>query len=347
MQLTLSEILPHLIYSFKSEDDLVKSIEEISLKFTTNRDRISDYLKDPRLVAAYTAFYLLTNIPKIGEVLKWLPDEWIRELKNCNFIDLGAGPGTFSLAWKELGCGGDFFQIESSPLMKEQGLKLWQGLYSSKLFQGTSWVWETDKPRFLLFGHSANEMGVAAAIRYIEQINPEHILFIEPGTKDFFREMLEIRNYLLKNNFHLLYPCPKPHECPMRNSAEDWCHQFIHVKHEAEVERLSQMVRKDRKLLPLTVQAFSRTFSTQNPNERLVRVMAETKFSHEWEVCHDNQLKHYQLMKKDFSKSESKEIGSILAGEAIQTETIKNLESFIRVKLVKVHKLNSDALDEI
>lgn len=338
MKITLSDILPHLIYSFKSEDELVKAVGEISEKFTTKREKISDYLKDPKLVAAYTAFYLLTNIPKLEEVLKWMDRAWIEKLKDCDFIDLGAGPGTFSLAWKLQGGRGTFYQIEQSKLMIEQGKRLWDGLFKEQLFQGGRWEWITDKPKVLLFGHSANEMGKDIAIRYLEEINPDHILFIEPGTKEFFGTMLEIRSWLLKKNYHILYPCPKPLGCPMAGTS-DWCHQFIHVKQDAEVERISQMARKDRKLLPLTVQAFSKIHSAANPEERLVRVLPETKFSYEWEVCHNNQLEHYQVMKRDMSKSETKQLSDVLAGEGIVTEIIKNVEKTKRVKLIKVIKL--------
>lgn len=331
--MNLSELQPYLLHQFKSESDLLKAIEEISVKFTKDRNKIGDYLKDPRLVSAYTAFYLLTNIPKLHEVLKWMPVEWIEELKKSDFIDLGAGPGTFSLAWKELGATGDFYQIELSQLMREQGKKIWEGFHKEKLFQGIKWEWKTERPKFLLFGHSANEMGAAAAIQYIEKINPDHILFIEPGTKDFFPVMLEIRNYLLNNNHSVLYPCPNALECPMKNSAEDWCHQFIQIKQDAEIERISQMARKDRKLLPLTVHAYSRSFKTTNPKERIVRVLPETKFSLEWEVCVDNVLEHYQVMQRDLSKQESKELSAVLAGNAVETEVVKTLERSKRVKV--------------
>jgi hypothetical protein len=331
--MNLSELQPYLLYQFKSESDLLKAIEEISIKFTKDRNKIGDYLKDPRLVSAYTAFYLLTNFPKLNEVLKWMPSDWIEELKNCDFIDLGAGPGTFSLAWKELGAKGDFYQVELSQLMREQGKKIWEGFHQEKLYQGIKWEWKTEKPRFLLFGHSANEMGAAAAISYIEKINPDHILFIEPGTKDFFPAMLEIRNYLLSHDHAVLYPCPNSLECPMKNSAEDWCHQFIQIKQDAEIERISQMARKDRKLLPLTVHAYSKTFKTKNPAERIVRVLPETKFSMEWEVCHENILEHYQIMQRDLSKKVSKELSGLLAGVSVETEVVKILERSKRVKV--------------
>lgn len=336
--MNLSSLLPHLIYQFKSESELVKAIEEISLKFTKERDKIGDYLKDPRLVSAYTAFYLLTNIPKLEEVLKWMPEEWITIIKKCEFVDLGAGPGTFSIAWKELGGSGEFYQIELSQLMKEQGKKIWEGFHKENLRQGSRWEWNSNNEKFVLFGHSANEMGSKIAIDYIQKINPDHILFIEPGTKNFFPIMLEIRDYLLKSNWNVLYPCPLALQCPMQGSESDWCHQFIHVKQDAEIERISQMARKDRNLLPLTVHAYSKTFKTSNPHERLVRVLPETKFSLEWEVCHDNQIVHDQVMKRDLTKQEARELSEILAGESIESEVIKKLEKSQRVKLLSVGK---------
>ncbi len=331
----LSELLPHLIYDFKSEADLIRAIDEISLKFTKERDKIGDYLKDPRLVAAYTAFYFLTNIPKLEEVLKWMPEEWVDTLKSCDFIDLGAGPGTFSLAWKTLGGQGDFYQVEKSVIMREQGLKIWKGLHTDDLFQNGHYGWTNENPKFVLFGHSANEMGSRVAIEYLEKINPEHVLFIEPGTKSYFSEMLKIREYLLTKKYDVLYPCPNEGQCPLLGK-DDWCHQFIHVDQDSEIERISQMARKDRRLLPLTVHAYSRTYKTKNPEERLVRVFPETKFSFEWEVCHLNQLERYQIMKRDLTKSEIKDIGAVLAGAALETELLKSLESYKRVKILKV-----------
>ncbi len=338
MPLTLSSLLPHLIYSFTSESELVAAIEELSDKFTRNRDRITDYLREPRLVAAYTAFYSLTNIPKLREVLRWMPQTWVEELKHSTLIDLGAGPGTFSLAWRREGANGPVYQVEQSPLMRQQAAKIWSAFGEGQLFQGQRWEWSVENPKFLLFGHSANEMDVATAIRYIDVIDPDHVLFIEPGTKEFFAKMIELRAYLLGAGHRVLFPCPLPSACPMQVS-EDWCHQFIHVRQDPEVERLTQLARKDRKLLPLTVQAFSRTFSTDNPRERVVRVHPETKFGHEWDVCHDNQLQRYQLLKRDLSKLESKALVELRSGAAVVTEIIKETEQYTRVKLTKSDKL--------
>lgn len=338
--MNLSELSPYLLYSFKSEQELIKAIEELSLKFTQNRERIEDYLKDPRLVSAYAAFYLTTNIPKLEAVLHWLPSEWKEHLKKCDFIDLGAGPGTFSLAWKIFGGEGEFFQVEKSELMRNQAKKIWEGFYPDKrLNQGNHWSGKSEES-FLLFGHSANEMGPQAAIEYLKKINPDHVLFIEPGTKSFFQDMLEIREFLVNQGYNIIFPCSLDSACPLKNSSEDWCHQFIHVKQEAEIERLSQMARKDRKLLPLTVHAFSKSFKQEYSSERIVRVYPETKFSFEWDVCHSNKLDRYQVMKRNLDKKSLNTLGNTLAGDAIQSELDKQLDTYKRVKITKLN--NSD-----
>jgi ribosomal protein RSM22 (predicted rRNA methylase) len=330
----LSQTLPHLLHIFSGEHDLLKAISEVSEKFTTNRGKITDYLKDPRLASAYTAFYLTTNYPKLEGAMKWFPDVWKDAVRGRPLIDLGAGPGTFGLAWREL-MNGKVYQIESSQTMREQARKLWDGTYPAAEMEQLNAPKEIPDG-VLLFGHSANEMGAAQVLTYIKKINPEHILFIEPGTKTFFPEMLAIRRELIAQNFNVIYPCPSAHECPMATSDKDWCHQFLKVKQDPEVERLSQMLHKDRKLLPLIVHLYSKT-TKHNDKERLVRVLPETKFSFEWEVCLGDHIAHDQVMLRGLDKKQQKDIDEVLAGAALSTELEKDLGAVKRVKVI-AHK---------
>jgi ribosomal protein RSM22 (predicted rRNA methylase) len=333
----LSTLFPYLLHKFKSEHDLVKAIEELSLNFTQKREKIGDYLKDERLTSAYTAFYLTTNMPKLEAVFNWMPEAWVQSLKNATFVDIGSGPGTFSLAFRAWANSPvKVMQVETSQLMREQAQRIWNGLYPNEKL-----LHKPDGETILFFGHSANEMGVDAALRYIKEFNPDHILFVEPGTKDFFPKMLQIRDALIKQGHHILFPCPNSLECPLKNSEEDWCHQFIQVKQGADVERLSQMVKKDRRYLPLIVHAFSKTFKSDNPSSRVIRVLPETKFSYEWESCELNQLEHYQIMKRGLNKGELKTLSETLAGAALEVEVEKELENS---KRVKIKSLNNSPL---
>lgn len=327
----LSSILPYLLHTFRDERDLVLAIEEISLKFTRDRNSIGDYLKDERLVSAYTAFYLLTNIPKFSAILPWLPTAWLEDLKKSHFVDVGAGPGTFSVAWRQwLGSPALITQIETSAVMRKQASKLWEGLYPNEpLVPDTK-----SESKLLFFGHSANEMGTQVTLKYIKDHRPEHLLFIEPGTKDFYHTMMEIRDELLASGYNVLYPCPTASTCPLKVKPEDWCHQFLHVKQEAEIERISQMARKDRRNLPIIVHAYSKKSYGINPESRIVRVLPETKFSFEWEVCHNNVLEHWQIMKRGMDKLTLKAYAEVAAGAAIKGEVEKVLQSSKRVKIL-------------
>lgn len=337
----LTKILPLLLFNFKNEKDLVKAIEELSLKFTQKRELLNDYLSDDRLASAYTAFYLTSNAPKFEAVFKWMPESFFDLLKSSTLIDLGAGPGTFSIAYREMiGAPVKVAQIETSATMMNQAKKLWEGLYPGEvLLQSANAKIKIEGEKFLLFGHSANEMGFEMALRYIKEINPDHILFIEPGTKSFFPEMLKIREALTHLGFHIVFPCPSSSECPLASSVNDWCHQFIYVKQSAEVERISQMAKKDRRLMPLTVQAFSRSIQQTSVVTRIVRVFPETKFSLEWEVCELNLIKHYQIMKRGLSKEVQKKLSEAMAGSSVVVEVEKELETSTRVRVKLLNNL--------
>lgn len=314
----------------------MRAIDEISTAFTKDRANIHKYLNDPRLVSAYTIFYLATNVPKLAAVMEWLTPDFRQELLQCELIDVGAGPGTFSLAWKSLG-GKTSIMLETSKLMREQAAKLFEGLYQEK---ASFKLAPKTTPRLVLFGHSLNEMGVKAGLDYIREANADYVWLIEPGTKDVFKMALEFRREMLRLNWKINYPCLGMSACPMENK-DDWCHQYVDVRHDAEVERLTQLAHKDRRRLPLTVMMFQRTaLQKRSPNlARIVRVKEETKFSHEWQVCRPESeeliLEDFQLQKKSYSKEWKKSVEALLSGSLIQFETEKQTQQSRRIKLIR------------
>ncbi len=332
--MNLSQLLPHLLHEFKSEADLVRAIEEISVKFTKERESISDYLNDPRLVSAYAAFYLTTNLPKLSAVCQWLTPEEREELKVFDLIDVGAGPGTFSLAWREL-LGTKSAMIETSKLMREQAVKFYQGLYQEEALFKPELL---ERKKLLLFGHSLNEMGVEAGLEYIKKFNPEKIWLLEPGTKQSFALALSLREKLITQKWQVRFPCLSSAECPMKNT-DDWCHQYLHVTHDPEVERLTQLASRDRRHLPMTVMMFQREPREMETEKlaRIVRVYPQTKFSHEWQVCLSseagNQLQRFELPFKLNSKTDKKNIESYTSGQGIEFEVEKDLTDRQRVRL--------------
>lgn len=324
MSMEIKDCLPYLLYQFKSEQEIFDSIQEISRKFTSERESISDYLHDDRLVSAYTLYFVLTNIPKFTGILKWLPSEFVEELKKAVFIDVGAGPGTFSLAFREWAGKSRVYQIETSQKMKEQARLLWDGLYEADALEQKIPLQLEDK-KVMFFGHSANEMGPKIALDYISKVNPDHIIFLEPGTKSFFKEMLIMRSTLLENGWNQVYPCTTHDRCPMEKT-DNWCHQYLHHVHSQELERMSQKVGINRRYMAMTLQVFSKDTNFKTLSSKIIQVKGETKFSFEWVICNEhNKLIEAQVMKRGMDRSELKRIESLCAGELIDYQVDKEL----------------------
>ena len=331
----ISDLTPHLIYQFKSEHELVETIHQISEAFTTHRENLSRYLNDPKYVSAYTLFYLTTNIPKLQAVIDLLPKTVTSDWNQMYLIDVGAGPGTFSFAWANLFKTTAITQWENSPLMQEQSFKIMKAIFPELKIHLNQVINHTQK--ILLFGHSLNEMGVTVGINFEEKEKPEQILLIEPGTKSMFVDALLFREEMIKRGYKIVYPCFSQALCPMKGS-DDWCHQYLDVKHDSSVERLTQLAKMDRRHLPGMIHLYLRSEVKESLFQAtIVRVLPETKFSYEWQVCFmesgQNIIEQWQVMKKDYSKAENKRIFEYHPGKQIEV-----LEKLIKghVKRVKL-----------
>ena len=124
-------------------------------------------------------------------------------------------------------------------------------------------------------------------------------------------------------------------------NTDDWCHQYLSVTHDPEVERLTQIVGRDRRNLPMTVMMFEAV--PREPkvvpmkSARIVRVFAATKFSYEWVVCHEGaqglELLRVEVPFKQFSKTQNKVIEKYRSGQLISFEVQKVLIEKLRITL--------------
>ena len=334
--LSLEQIKPHLLVNI-TEPEMVKLIIEMSAKFTRKRDQISDYVFEHRHVSAYAAFYLPTNIPKLHFLLSKLPNEILDDFKNRPFIDIGTGPGTYSLGWKLLmKTPGhvEMIGVDSSQIMLDQATKILKGFFPKDKFQALRKYQEKNTNSVLFFGHSINEMGIDKAQDYIMTIDPEYVMWIEPGTSDIFPELMKLRDVML-DHYDVLYPCPGNGACP-----NNWCHQVLRSTHDPSVERLSQLVGLDRKIQPMTAHIYRRKTKAQviPTSATIIRYIQETKFSFEYEVCHlvdgENVNAVVEIQKKHLSKEDVKHFKYSNVGDRINFEVEKIIDKKLRVKLI-------------
>lgn len=335
--LSLDEIRPFFLNPNIAENKIVKYINEMSLKFTAKRDQITDYVQDEDHISAYTAIYLPTNIPKLSFLLNQLSNEILEDIKSRPFIDMGCGPGTFSLAWGMFfnQASNEIIAVDTSRMMLQQAEKIVKGFFPNVLLKTFTKFQEKKQDSVLFFGHSINEIGIQKTQDLISIIDPEYVIWIEPGTSVLFLELIKLRQNLL-DHYNVLYPCPSLEQCP-----NNWCHQVLRISHDASVERLSQLVNLDRKILPMSAFVFRRKRNTHVPrnDSTIVRFVNETKFSFEYEVCyyegHENKNVVIEIQKKHLTKAEEKYFKNANVGERIEFEIEKKLEKVWRVKIIR------------
>ena len=335
---SLDQINRHLLHPFENKKQLSDAVEELWRNFTSERSKLDHYLDDERLVSAYTAFYLTTNLAKLQSVLSYAnidPDIF----EDFILWDIGCGPGTFSVAFDELVFGHDrqIFGIETSELMQKQATMLLKGLGIKRAKVYDKIEQRPSGKNLMLFGHSINEMKSVKAHKYVDKVDPEVIIAIEPGTPTSFAELLEFRKTAIEKGYHCIYPCPTNSVCPMQDS-EDWCHQYIKVNLDPDLASIAQMLKLDRHLQAICCFIFVKDKNfTNHAMMRLVRFYRQTKHSFDWQVCTNreahNELDDVEVSKKYNSKKEIKEIADIFPGQSVDYTVVKELPDKKRVKL--------------
>jgi len=321
------------------EHELIKYLRRLNEIFTVERKSLESYPESRELVSAYTMFYMATNIPKLRFILDKIPASLREKMANSTFIDVGTGPGTYLWAWWDYFGGkvGPLFGIDQSKLMLEQAQICAEKLFEEKL----SVTLTTSLPSFslgaktLFFGHSLDEMGIAQGLKMIDRVDPDFIIALGPGTSFYFKNALELRQILLQKGFSIHYPCMHPFECPLSKKEGDWCHQIFHHVHDPSIERLSQMIERDRRTMPLIAHVYSKDKNESKNQGTLVRFLSETKFSFEFQVClSDGNEKKIEVLKKNLDKEQIKKFRKGDVGELLQFEIEKKLtDQCLRVRL--------------
>jgi ribosomal protein RSM22 (predicted rRNA methylase) len=336
--ISLDKIKESALYSFKSEKELVDSIHELVHLFNYERHSISAYLENPRLVSAYAMFYMSTNIGKLQQILNLIP-VLKQDLEELTFVDIGSGPGTFLYEYKKIAMTQKkVYGVEISQAMRDFSQQFLGSYFNENEFEISSEVPKIKDATLICFTNSFNEMGVEKALSYIKRLNPKAILFIEPGTKETFQKILEIREKLILDDFAVEYPCPSSGSCPLINSSKDWCHQFVRLNHSDEIKRLCQLVQKDRSLQSLSLFYF-RTQENSKHSTRILRKYPHQKHGIVLDICrfedNFNKLYKFESLKRNYSKSQFKKYDKMMAGEEIDFEVTKIInDHLIRGKII-------------
>ncbi len=168
--------------------------------------------------------YLATRLPAtfaanrfvLAELKRRMPDFYPKTI-----LDLGAGPGTATLAAMDL-FDASFVLVEKSGEAISLGRELMEELALKR-----EWVRKDLK--------TTDETGDLAILSYsigeIDRFEPilrslwervDTIAIIEPGTPAGYQVILEARTLFCQLGAHFIAPCPHQKNCPLKEN--DWCH---------------------------------------------------------------------------------------------------------------------------
>jgi len=352
-----------------TEAEFKKILPEVSSHFTSDRDKIKKYVFSREMISSYALFFIPTNYPKFFFLMNQVEKSIQEDIKKCDFIDVGTGPGTYLLSFLDF-LGGkasldqQFVGIDSSHLMLDQAKKVIEGVYP-KLGHNLSLKIENDpmklrsSKKILFFGHSLNEMGIDQAVHWVKKVDPEYLCFIEPGTPQTFDLILKMRKNMCDRGYDSLYPCPSLKlSCPMEGESGkeggDWCHQVLRMTHDPSVERMCQLVSKNRRVMPLIGHLYKKGKKEKISKSLwregiLVRLLKETKFSFQWMIClleekgspvNKHTLVKIDVLKKFISKRDKKILKKISIGERFNFEIVKEVsQNFWQVELKELEDL--------
>jgi len=257
---------------------LAANVARLSELLTRNRDSLpTAYLKDKGLREAYETYYLPSNRGKIQKPLSELalhPGNLFKK-DTLRILDLGCGPGTAMLGVLEFFAAGkkcprlEFMAVDHV----SENLKMAEELFAA--FKGTSDLDVSLKTLrstieqaphlpvstfdLLIFSNVLNEIFIRDEARIAkrtvlvaELLNrflavDGSVIIIEPALRETSRELLEVRDGLLKQSFHIYSPCLCHAGCPALVNPKDWCHEDLAWEPPATIKELDKLtgLRKD------------------------------------------------------------------------------------------------------
>jgi len=117
------------------------------------------------------------------------------------------------------------------------------------------------------------------------------LLFIaEPGRENEAREILDLREFLIKKDFEIVYPCPKSETCPMLQDGRDWCYSEILNHQTSDWKPIGQFLRLKRDKLStasliLINKAYKQKFKNLTKNKSTIVGNITFNNHANWLVC--------------------------------------------------------------
>jgi ribosomal protein RSM22 (predicted rRNA methylase) len=347
---------------------LAADVARLSTLLTREREGLpAAYLKDEGLRKAYRAYFLPSNLSKIHKPLQELylhPRDLFAKAK-LRVLDIGAGPGTASLGVLTF-----FSQRERKPQLEftavdqvAGNLKMAEDLFlSSRTMHSHEASLKTIQSDIgglgnILHGHfdviilsnvmnelfARDEAKTGKRVSMLQDILKRALaddgscIIIEPALRETSREMLEVRDGILEQGFHLYSPCLFSGKCPALVNPKDWCHEDIPWDPPTLVKEIDKLtgLRKDSLKFSYLVLRKDRLSLSDVCGSNSFRVVSEplvSKGKIEYYLCGVGERKLVMRQDKDATPG-NEFFGSLQRGSLVSFEGL--IDEGTRLKVVK------------
>ena len=240
---------------------------------------------------AYIASRLPATYSAISSVLLGVK-ETFDNLEVKTVIDVGAGPGTATIAINNILGKKSVTLIERNPDMIEVGKQL-----LSELECECEWV-QNDIKDFsknadlIISAYMFNEMDENAVKDLVQKLYTKAdkaLVIVDNGTKDAFSMMKIVRETLISIGANILAPCANESECQ-----NEWCHFSARVGR----TKLHKILKGGD--APFEDEKFTYLVATKVPSENHDRILRHPKILKgrvELELCTKNGIEHKTITK--------------------------------------------------
>jgi ribosomal protein RSM22 (predicted rRNA methylase) len=213
--------------------ELIHAAQSLSMVYRREGGAIPLALND-----AQRAAYLTVRMPATYAAISTAMAEMNRlqgdaGLRSC--LDIGAGPGTASLAAFSL-----WPSLSTHHVERDRGwLDVAARLSSALGAKATASTGDLLSARFetsdlVLAAYALNEIpagALDAAVKRLWSATAKALVIVEPGTPSGFAVVRRARELCLELGAHAAAPCTHDGRCPM--TTDDWCHRSVRVERTA------------------------------------------------------------------------------------------------------------------
>lgn len=215
-------------------------------------------------------------------------------------LDVGAGPGTASLALLE-----QTDSVQATLLERDTGWKQTAQALALSLESKPAFVAGSIEGRILTQRHDAvvacyalNELPsntLASVAQHLWGLCAQVLVIIEPGTPLGFEVVRRVRDIVLGQGGHVIAPCTHDLPCPMQD--RDWCHTALRVQRSELHRRIkgAALSFEDEKY---SYVAMSRVPLGAHAFGRIVRKPIQAKGHVHLDICRDGKIERVTYSKR-------------------------------------------------